>query len=1003
MSVLLHAKSHYSLGDGCAAVGDLVDRAARYGHTALALTDVENMYGQVRFHHAARAHGITPLTGVELRGGYSAVDGGRIQGRLILLARDRRGYESLCRIVTMRRCTGFDVSIDPLRCLDAFPSGLFYLSDDPEVLRRLLGESVPADDVRLLVADPAMPMIPGIRGVPDPDVAMLDEEDADLRLLLLAIRRRCKLADLSRDEAPGAPVPGALELHRRFESRPDLIDESAALADACTLDLTQTPPALPTGEYPDQASAHDALVERCRERLGSADAGRVERFAREVEVLRGLGFAGYFLVVAEITDEARARGIAMAARGSVAGSLVAHLLGITAIDPVANGLFFERFLHAQQSDLPDIELDIASDRRDELVDWIFRRFGEGHVAMVSAHPTFGRRAAFREGLKAFGMDVAGIDRFIQAFTGSELEGDATVSLPMNLLPARFHGAVPLIERLVGAVRHATVDPGAVVIAESRVDHHAPLERSAKGIPVTQYDTASLGRLGLVKLDLSGNRALAARVEAMRLLGQSVVMPDGDPDTVAGLRAGNAVGCFRIETPVIRGMLRNLPVRGISDLMAALAIVRPGPAAGEAMTEFVRRANGEAAREPVHPRLAERLRENYGMLLYDEDLMAAISALTGWPVGVAEEMRCAMLDAAPGSPARMALKRRFLVASSHSGVPRGDGERVWQLLERFAAYSVCKAHASSHALIAWESAFLKTHHPVEFACAVLNNYDGHYPLRAIASDFTRCGVRLLAPHVNHSGAGHQVEDGGVRLGLAAVKFLTARNRDWILKDRPFPDLRTMLARVPLSPAELESLMLSGACDDLAPLAASAYPFPHEELLTRWKREPGLRGLDGFVPRTARGGFADTHRTRTRIRNELRFLGMHPSEHPIRVLRGEAAGEGCTTTAELAGRSRQFVRLAVVVIASRRHTGRNGEVVQFVTLEDEYGLVEGFFSPSVVTHLQDSLTGAGPLLVSGWMERDGSSSRLKVSEVKPFPLRPAPPRGAEAVWSASAAKG
>jgi len=989
MSALLHTKSHFSLGDGCAAVGDLVDRAAQHGHTALALTDVENMYGQAHFHHAARARGIKPLTGVELRGGYSASDSGRIQGRLVLLARDRRGYESLCRIVTMRRCTGFDVSTDPLRCLDAFPSGLFYLSDDPEVLRRLLAEGVLAEDVRYLAAGTTAPVIPGIRSVPDPDVVMLDEADTPLRHLLQAIRRCCKVADLSGDEDACGALPQVSELRRRFGARPDMIAESAEVAEACTLDLTQTPPVLPTGEYPDQASAQDALERLCRERLDSADPVRAERLERELEVLGGFGFAGYFLIVADIAGQARARGIALAARGSAAGSLVAHMLGITPIDPVAQGLSFERVRHVERRDLPDIELDIASDRRDELLGWIFRRFGEGRVALVAAHQAFGRRAAFREGLKAFGMDVAGIDRFIQGFPGTELEGDLSAPLPMGLLPARFHGAVPLIERLVGAARHPSVHPGAVVFAESRVDLHAPMERSPKGIPVTQYDTASLGRLGLVKLDLLGNRALAAHAEAIRLLGYAVSMPDGDGDTVASLRAGNTVGCFQIETPVIRGVLRRIPVRGVADLMATLALARPGPRAAEARTEFVRRANGEAAREPVHPRLADRLRENYGMLLYDEDLMAAISAMTRWPLGAADEMRCALIDAAPGSPALMALKRRFLVASSHSGVPRGDGERVWQLLERSAAYSPGKAHASGQALVAWESAFLKAHHPVEFACGVLNSYGGHYPLRAVASDFTRGGVRLLAPHVNHSGVAHQLEDGSVRLGLASVKFLTARARDWILKERPFPDLRSLVARAPLSAAELESLILSGACDDLAPLTGSAYPFPHEELLTRWKREPGVRGLDGFVARNARGGFAEAYRTLTRIRNELRFLGMHPSGHPVRVLRDEADREGCTTTAELAGRAGQFVRLAAVVIATRRHADRDGRVVQFVTLEDEYGLAEAL--------LQEPLTSAGPLLVGGWMEGDGSSSHLRVSDVKPFHQRSAPSRVGESVWS------
>lgn len=993
MSVLLHTKSHFSLGDGCASVGDLVDRAAQLGHSALALTDVETMSGQVQFHHAARVRGIKPITGVELRGGFSASDTGRIQGRLVLLARDRRGYESLCRIVTMRRCTGFDVSIDPLRCLDAFPSSLFYLSDDPEVLRRLLAEGVLADDLRFLGSDPSMSVPSGLRAVPDPDVVMLDGSDSPLRNLLIAIRRRCKVTDLSSGDLPGGALPQADALRRRFGTRPDMLAESGAIAEACTLDLTQAPPTLPTADYPDQASAQNALERHCRERLAGADDGRAERLERELTVLRELGLAGYFLLVADIAGQARARGIALASRGPVAGSVVAHLLGLTAVDPVTPGLFFERFLHVPRSGLPDIDLDVASDRRDELIDWIFKRFGEGRVALVAAHQTFGRRAAFREGLKAFGMDVAGIDRFIQGFLGTDLDGEGFAPLPMRLLPPRFHEAVPLIERLVGTARHLAVHPSSVVIAESRLDLDAPMERSPKGAPVTQYDAASLGRLGLIKLDLLGNRALTAHAEATRLLGQPVVMPDGDRATVSGLRAGNTVGCFQIEVPELRAMLRKLPVRGIADIMAALAVVRSG--SEELKTDYVRRANGETAREPVHSHLAGQLRENYGVLLYDEDLMAAISAMTGWPLSLADEMRCALINAAPGSAGRMALKRRFLVASSHAGFPRGDGERVWQRLERFAAHSYCKAHAASHARLAWESAFLKTHHPVEFACGVLNSYEGHYPLRAIASDFARCGVRLLAPHVNHSGLTHRLEDGSVRLGLIAVKFLTARNRDWILKERPFPDLRSLVTRVSLSAAERESLILSGACDDLSPLAGAAYPFPHEELLTRWKREPGLRGLDGFVARNARGPYADTYRTLARIRNELRFLGMHPSEHPVRVLRGEAEREGCTTTAELAGHTGQFVRLAVVVVAMRRHTDRSGGVTGFVTLEDEYGLLEAVLSPETIAVVQDPVTGAGPLLVGGWMESDGAAFRLKVSEVKPFSLRPASHSVAEAV--------
>lgn len=979
----LHTKSHYSLGDGCTPVDALVDRAAGLGYPVLGLTDVENLYGQIQFHHAARARGVAPVTGVELRGGFGPADPGALQGRLVLLARDRRGYESLCRIVTTRRCTGFESSPDPLRCLDAFPSGLFYLSDDPEVIRRLLADGISCDDVRYLIADPDLPVLPGIRAVADADVATLDPVDRELRRLLAAIRRRSALAEFAEEHLSGRPLLSPPDFERRFAQRPELLEESLALAEACTLDLTQAPPVLPTGEHPDQESAHEALVERCRARLPVGDRVRAERLDRELGVFRNLGLAGYFLIIAEIADHARSRGIRLAPAGPAAGSLVAHLLGLGEVDPVSRGLLFEPFLQQEQSDLPDIELEVAADRRAELLDWIFRRFGEGRVAMIAQQQTFGRRAAFRDGLKAFGMEPAGIDRFIQGFPGAELEGSGP--LPSHLLPERFRALVPLIERLVGLARQCAVHSGGVVIAETRVDCYAPLERTPKGVPVTQYDSTSLRRLGLVRLELLDNRALAAHAEARRLVGTPLAIADGDPATVASLRAGNTIGCVEIEAPAIRGLLQQLPVRGISDLMAALAIARSGPGAGEARADYLRRANGETSREPPHPRLAQQLRDNHGMMLFDEDAVSALSALTGWPPGAAEDLRRAVGTTTPGTPGRQALKRRFLVASSLAGVTRGDGERVWRLLERLAGDSFSKARAAGLARIAWEAAWLKTHHPLEFACGVLNSYGGSYPLRAIASDLVRCGIPLLAPHVNSSGIAHRLEDGAVRLGLCAVKYLTARHRDWIVSERPWSDLRSLVQRIPLTPPELEALILSGACDGLAPLSGSAYPFAHEELLTRWKREPGVRGLDGFVPRNARGRFAETFRTLARIRHELRFLGMHPSAHPIQVLRAEAEREGCLPTSALRGREGQYVRLAAVIVASRKQTDAAGGAMQSVLLEDEHGLVGATLSPAVLVAGADLVNGAGPLLLSGWLDGDRVSSILSVEAVAPLQLR------------------
>ncbi|HEV8612910.1 MAG TPA: hypothetical protein VGQ73_05320, partial [Gemmatimonadales bacterium] len=683
--------------------------------------------------------------------------------------------------------------------------------------------------------------------------------------------------------------------------------------------------------------------------------------------------------------------------------LVAFLLGLSTVDPLRHGLCFERFVHPERRDLPDIDLDLASDRRDEVIDWVFRRFGAERVAMVAAHQTFGRRAAYREGLKALGMSLAEVNRFC-AQIPEELEAGA-IALPP--LPPQFRNAAPLLERLIGRPQHLSVHPGGVVLAEPRIECYAPLERAPKGVPVTQYDMTSLEKLGLIKLDLLGNRALAAMQEAERWIHRQRSTVNGQPEmpgaqiasrpsasrndqaTLALLRAGNTVGCFQIETPAMRSLLRKLPVRGIEDLIATLALVRPGPASGEAKAAYIRRAHGEEPATPPHPRLAERLSSNYGMLLFEEDLMAAIAQLTGWPLAQADEFRAALIAADPGSSTLAELERRFVTGSASTGVSGADALRVWRILERFAAYSFNKAHAASYAQLAWQAAFLKAHHPLELACGVLNSYGGQYPLRTVAADFARCGVRLLAPHVNRSETPSVLESGALRLGLGGVKFLTGRNRERIRELRPFADLADLLHKVPLPYRELEALVLSGACDGLAPLAAAAYPFPHEDFLARWQRQPGAAALDGFVLRTPAGAQGATYRALVRCRNELGFLGMHPSEHPLRVLREEARRQGCLTTAELPAYRGETIRLAALVAATRRLAAARGRgIMQFVTLEDEHGLLEAVLRPGVYASLGDPVTNPGPLLIGGKVEADHGDFQLVVTEVTPFHSRPAP---------------
>jgi DNA polymerase III alpha subunit len=967
MPVPLHVKSHASPGIGVHAPEALAGRAAALGFRALALTDVENLYAQVRFHHACRAFGLRALTGVELRTGFAAHAPGALAGRLVLLARDRAGYESLCRIVSRRRLAPLPTP-DPLSSLGE-EAGLFYLSDDVSVLARLIERGVDPSSLRHLVVRPDGPAgASSVRPVADADAILIAPEDHMVHRLAAAVRAGCRVDDVHGLESAERVLRGPGELAALFDRA--LLEESDRIAEACTLDLTEVLPAPPRLSGAADPSAE--LAERCVALLAAKRAaGRMTgvdydvRLVHELAVIGTLSFADLFLVVGEIVAEARARRIAVAARGSASGSLVACLLGAGGVDPIAHGLLFERFLHARRKRPPDIDLDLSSDRREEILDWVFDRFGEERVAMVSAHQTFGRRAALREGLKAFGLAPGAIARFSAALPADDLFDDA---LPRALLPATAHEALPVIERLVGAFRTLAVHPGGIVIADPRIDRHAPLERAPKGVVVTQYDMHALEAIGLVKIDLLGNRALSALDRVCAALpAAACVAPDGDPATLALLSAGRTVGCFQLETPVVRPTLEKLPVRGIEDVVAAIAIVRPGPASGEAKAAFIRRANREEEAAPPHPRLAELVAPTYGLLLYEEQLTQAIALLTGWPLERADELREAIADERASSPA-------FLAACAQTGIAPEDAARLWRLLARFASYSFNKAHAVSYAGIAWTTAYHKAHHPAAFACAVLAHYGGAYPLRTIAAEFARL-VPVRAPHVAHSFDGPSLEDGGVRLGLAAIRHGTARTRERILRARPFEDAADFLRRVPMARAELEAFVLSGALDGLAPLSAPDYPLPHFALL-------------GRPAPSARGELADTWRALVRANHELRFLGMHPSAHPMAILRAEALAAGCVTSAELSSHAGERARLAGLVAASRRWRGAAGTIVQFVTFEDEFGVFEALVPARTYRALGDPVRAPGPWLIDGRVVSDHGSITLRVEAIEPFHRRRRP---------------
>lgn len=1019
MFIPLHVKSDYSLGFGTASIEELVDRAANLGYPVLALTDLENLYGQVRFHEQCARKGIRPLHGLELRPGFKERRvSGDLAGRIILLAMDRGGYTSLCRIVSYRRggIPSERDSVSPaenlLQVVARHADGLFVLSDDPAAIERLLEEvAISPEQAGLLLVRPADPggmpvgqetaMRLGIPLVADLDALLISAEDHPLHLLQVAIRSSQRLHRIK----PGITAESSERWLRSpaqtallFADCAEAVAATARIAEACRFDMNSVqvgPVSFASTGIAGDDSRLASLCRTERESFLTWTPEHQDRLDLELRLFSEMRFSGYILVAAEILNHCRQEGILAVVRGSAVSSLVLHLMGGSPVDPLTGGLLFERFLHPGKTSWPDVDIDLPWHLRNQVIDWIFNRFGREQVAMVAAMHTFGRRSALAEGLKAWGSDPDTIARLIKELPPDDLAEDAEISLPVEPRQSgqptlfqedtsKWEEILPLVRRLEGKPRHVAVHPGGVVIANEPLSDLVPLELAPKGVVITQYDLLSVARIGLIKIDLLGNRCLSELEETYLFAGQPSPRlektPADDRPTLELINRADTIGCFQLESPAMRALLAQLPVTRLSDVVAALALIRPGTAAGRIKQAFISRARNQQGHHEF-PEIADRLEETYGLFLYEEDIMLLLSRTGGVSLAEADELRRAIVKSGehPGALARLAAG--FEQQAHQHGAT--DTERIrnaWAVASRLAAYSFNKAHALSYGWLAYCSAYTKAHFPLEFACSLLNHHQGIYPLRTLAGDFTRRGLELKGPHVNLSAYHSRCEDrnpdgtGRLRLGLDKLKGFSQSAARRLIATREtngdFTDLGNLLERVRLTRGELTALVLTGACDGLAPLGANDYPFAHHAVLDRLESGGPLLEPDLPIPRPAViDDKVQLYQTLVRVNNELSYLGTYLTCHPLALLRNEAKRYGCRTIATVArAKEGARLRLAVLVAALRRVATPQGPM-QFVTLEDETGLLEARIMSRDYHRLGRQVTTPGPFLVDG---------RLKCSE-------------------------
>ncbi len=931
---LFTVRSYYSLLRGAVSPARLVERAAELGYGAVALADVNSLAGGPEFWRAARQADLIPILGVEILTDTE---------RVTLLAQNTTGYHHLCCLVSAQQ---LDTEFDFLEQLAAYRQGLIAIGHQPWLLKRM------ARILRRghLFASPKL-LGAGGHGRAAPlacaTVNILDGQDIPTARLLSRIRA---LGLTGAGPAAGGfecMVPGA-EWKRFFSQDPQALAQAENLVERCSFDLLGRGLCLPRVPSSHGIDAYGQLARRCHvglaRRYETLTRPMIQRLEKELEAIQSHGFCDYFLVVQRIVQFAKDRDIPVEVRGSAAGSLVSHVLGFTRVCPLANGLYFERFMNPGRTDCPDIDVDLCWRRRDEVIRFCYEHWGADHVAMVCNINRFRQRGAIRDTARALRLAPAQVDRVAEA-------------------PDAFPRIASLARRLQGIPRHLGVHCGGVIITPQPVSELAPLTRATKGVVIAQYDKRAAEAVGLVKIDLLSNRALSTVHEAVTILqrgGEAVDIErqarGDDQASAALLQRGDSLGVFQSESPGMRQLLQGLQVKNPRELAVALSLIRPGPAQGGMKAEFIARHVHGKRFDTLHPRLAGLLAETHGVMLYQEDVMRIAIELAGYSVAEADRFR-SEVSKKVSSTRLQAQYRDFVYRRADSGhLNRESAERLWDQILQFAAYSFCKAHATVYAHIAWQTAFLKEHHPLAFYCALLNNHRGMYPLRVYVWDAKRHGLSVRLPHVNHGSDEWTVETDVLRAGLGLVKGLAHDTIQQLIRKRRqgglFRNLDDLRRRVSFRRGQLPILVALGACDGLA----SSRPSMLEQLQFA-PRDPQQPLLFDPYRAQARVG-RDDYSADERLQAELTHTGIPFSGHPeTRIQTRHIRAKN------LAQFVNQEVTVAGFVACARRARTQDGRVMGFVTVEDASGLVEVSFFPDQLDVYQRVCRNGGPIWVRG----------------------------------------
>jgi len=1035
--VHLHVHSEYSLLDGACKLDELVEQAVNFNMPAVALTDHGVMYGVIDFYKIAKEKGIKPIIGCEV---YVTPDS-RFEKKgqrgdlfhLILLAKDFEGYKNLTKLVSLSFIEGFYYKprVDK-ELLREYSKGLIALTSclageiptyilnnridkAKEAIREYL--NIFGEDFYLELQDNGLEEQKYVNEklielskefniplVATNDVHYLNKEDAEIHDILLCIQTGSKLNDKDRlrFKTDEFYFKSEEEMSKIFGNIPEALENTIKITEKCNLELPLNKVILPVFEVP-EGETLDSYFERlcwegARKRFGDNIPNHIkERLEYEISVIKQMGFSGYFLIVQDFVRYAKNKGIPVGpGRGSAAGSLVSYVLGITNIEPTRWGLIFERFLNPERITMPDIDIDFCFERREEVIDYVRNKYGKEHVAQIITFGTMAARASVRDVGRVLNVPYNEVDRIAKLIPPNSSIEEALQSSQelQNLVEnnAQAKKIIDIAKRIEGQARHASIHAAGIVISKDPLMEYVPLQVMNSSEVVTQFPMTNLEELGLLKMDFLGLRTLTVIYDTLKKIKENYGidididnLPLDDPKVYELLQKGETIGVFQLESRGMRNLLREIKPEKFEDLIAVLALYRPGPLGR--LESYIKRKRGEEKVEYMHPSLEPILSETYGVIIYQEQVMEIAHRLAGFSLGQADVLRRAM---GKKKPEVMEEQREiFVKGAKERGIPEEVTKDIFEDMAKFAEYGFNKSHSAAYAYVSYQTAYLKVYYPKEFMSSLLASVRNNTSkLSKYIAEAKRMGIKILPPDINESMVYFTVTNEGIRFGLSAVKNVGEGVAIAIVNERENGKFKSILdfvkrlnSRV-INKRALESLIKSGAFDSFelsrksllenidklldSVQSSKKLPVTQASLIDTVEliKDPVIMNTEEFTVEEL-------------MEMEKEMLGLYVSYDPQEELREISQKLFENTIDELVDvESGSWIIVPGILKNVREILDRKNQKMLFATLEDYTGEADITVFSSVYNKFKDILQEGKRVVVGGRLEVDKEENEEKV---------------------------